>query len=94
MVLGEVGNVSRFPTRNHFASYAGTAPIEVSSGDTRRHRLSRARNRRLNKAIHVAAIVQIRFDCPGRDFYLRKLDEGKSMKEAIRALKRHITDAV
>jgi transposase len=94
LILGEVGNVGRFPSRNHFASYAGTAPIEVSSGDQRRHRLSRAGNRRLNKAIHVAAIVQIRFDCPGREFYLRKLEEGKSKKEAIRALKRHITDAI
>lgn len=94
LILGEVGNVGRFPSRNHFASYAGTAPIEVSSGDQRRHRLSRAGNRRLNKAIHIAAIVQIRFDCPGREFYLRKLEEGKSKKEAIRALKRHITDAI
>jgi hypothetical protein len=94
VILGEVGNVGRFPTRNHFASYAGTAPIEVSSGDTRRHRLSRSGNRRINRAIHVAAIVQIRYDCPGREFYLRKQAEGKSKKEAIRALKRHITDAV
>ncbi len=94
LIMAEVGNVGRFPTRNHFASYAGTAPIEVSSGDQRRHRLSRSGNRRLNRAIHVAAIVQIRFDCPGRDYYLRKLGEGKSKKEAIRALKRHITDAI
>ncbi len=94
LILGEVGNVGRFPTRNHFASYAGTAPIEVSSGDKRRHRLSRAGNRRINRAIHVAAIVQIRYDNPGRDLYLRKIDEGKTKKEAIRSLKRHITDAV
>lgn len=94
LILGEVDNVGRFPTRNHFASYAGTAPIEVSSGDVRRHRLSRAGNRRINRAIHVAAIVQIRHDNPGRDYYRRKIDEGKTKKEAIRALKRHITDAI
>lgn len=94
VILAEVGNVGRFPTRNHFASYAGTAPIEVSSGDNRRHRLSRSGNRRINRAIHVAALVQIRHDNPGRTYYRRKLDEGKTKKEAIRALKRHITDAV
>ena len=94
VILGEVGNVGRFPTRNHFASYVGTAPIEVSSGDNQRHRLSRAGNRRINRAIHVAAIVQIRHDNPGRDYYRRKLSEGKTKKEAIRALKRRITDAV
>lgn len=94
VILGEVGNVGRFPSRNHFASYCGTAPIEVSSGDNRRHRLSRAGNRRINRAIHVAAIVQIRHDNPGRDYYRRKLSEGKTKKEAIRSLKRRINDAV
>ncbi|MCP5034943.1 MAG: IS110 family transposase [Actinomycetia bacterium] len=94
IILGEVGNVGRFPTRNHFASYVGTVPIEVFSGDNRRHRLSRAGNRRINRAIHVAALVQIRYDNPGRDYYRRKLSEGKTKKEAIRSLKRRITDAI
>lgn len=53
LILGEVGDVSRFPTRNHFASYTGTAPVAVSSGDHNRHRLNRAGNRRLNHAIHT-----------------------------------------
>jgi transposase len=94
LILGEVGDVSRFPTRNHFASYTGTAPIAVSSGDNNRHRLSRSGNRQLNHAIHIAAITQIRFDTPGRAYYRRKLDEGKSRREALRCLKRRISDAV
>jgi transposase len=94
LILGEVGDVSRFPTRNHFASYTGTAPIAVSSGNNNRHRLSRSGNRQLNHAIHIAAIAQIRFDTPGRGYYRRKLDEGKSRREALRCLKRRISDAV
>jgi len=94
LILGEVGDVSRFPTRNHFASYTGTAPIAVSSGDINRHRLSRSGNRQLNHAIHVAAITQIRFDTPGRAYYQRKLSEGKSTREALRCLKRRISDAI
>jgi transposase len=94
LILGEVGDVSRFPTRNHFASYTGTAPVAVSSGDHNRHRLNRAGNRRLNHAIHIAAIAQIRYDTPGRAYFQRKLAEGKSRREALRCLKRRISDAV
>jgi transposase len=94
LILGEVGDVSRFPTRNHFASYTGTAPIAVSSGDHNRHRLSRSGNRQLNHAIHIASIAQIRYDTPGRAYYRRKLGEGKSRREALRCLKRRISDAV
>jgi transposase len=94
LILGEVGDVSRFPTRHHFASYSGTAPIAVSSGDTNRHRLSRSGNRQLNHAIHIAAIAQIRYDTPGRAYYQRKLAEGKSRREALRCLKRRISDTV
>jgi len=94
LILGEAGDVSRFPTRNHFASYTGTAPIAVSSGDNNRHRLSRSGNRQLNHAIHIAAIAQIRYDTPGRAYYQRKLGEAKSRREALRCLKRRISDAV
>ncbi len=94
LILGEAGDVSRFPTRNHFASYSGTAPIAVSSGDINRHRLSRSGNRQLNHAIHIAAIAQIRYDTPGRAYYRRKLGEGKSRREALRCLKRRISDAI
>jgi transposase len=94
LILGEVGDVSRFPTRNHFASYTGTAPVAVSSGDNNRHRLNRAGNRQLNHAIHITAITQIRYDTPGRAYYRRKLAEGKSKREALRCLKRRISDAI
>ncbi len=94
LILGEIETVSRFATRDHFASYCGTAPIAVSSGDVNRHRLSRSGNRQLNRAIHMAAVTQIRFDTPGRDYYRRKLAEGKGRLEALRCLKRRLTDAV
>jgi transposase len=57
VILAEVVDVTRFPSRHHLASYAGTAPLAVSSGDVQRHRLSRSGNRRLNHAIHIAAVV-------------------------------------
>jgi hypothetical protein len=64
-------------TAGHFASYAGAAPVEVSSGDTRRHRLSRAGDRQLNAALHMIAIVQIRItDSDGHAYFHRKLTEG------------------
>ena len=59
-----------------------------------RHRLNPRGNRRLNHALHVAAITQIRHDTPGRVYFERKIDEGKTRKEALRALKRRISDAV
>jgi transposase len=96
-VIGEVGDVSRFPTRDRFAAYNGTAPIEVSSGERRRKvfRLSLRGNRRLNHAIHMAAVTQIRFrHTDGRAYYDRKIADGHSGKEAIRALKRRTSDAL
>lgn len=68
-IIGRVGNVARFPTKAHFASYTGTAPIEASSGDVVRHRLSRAGNRQLNHALHMVAICQVRHDTQGRSYY-------------------------
>ena len=59
-VIGDVGDVSRFPSRDRFAAYNGTAPVEVSSGDRKLYRLSRRGDRRLNHAIHMAAVTQIR----------------------------------
>jgi transposase len=94
VILGEVGDISRFATRDRFASYTGTAPIAVSSGEHNRHRLSRSGNRRLNHAIHIAAVTQVRNNTPGRDYYRRKIAEGKNRLEALRCLKRQITDAV
>ena len=85
------------PNRDHFAAYNGTAPIEVSSGERPRKvfRLSRRGNRRLNHVIHMTALAQIRHrHSQGRAYYDRKIAEGHSGKEAIRALKRRISDAV
>jgi transposase len=81
-VIGDVRHVSRFPHRDHFAAYTGTAPIEVASGGRKIHRLSRRGNRRLNHAIHMAAVTQIRYrHSPGRAYYDKKLAEGKTPKE-------------
>ncbi len=95
VVIGYVRDVSRFADRDHFAAYNGTAPIEVSSGNRKIHRLSRRGNGRLNHAIHVAAVTQIRYrDSEGRTYYDKKIGEGKSPREALRALKRRISDAL
>ncbi len=94
IIIGYGGDVTRFPTKGHFATYNGTAPIDASSGDNTRHRLNTRGNRRLNHAIHIAAVTQLRHDTPGRIYYDRKIAEGKTSKEAIRALKRRISDVV
>ena len=95
MAIGYTGDVTRFRDRNHCAAYTGTAPIELSSGDRKIHRLSRRGNRQLNHAMHLAALSQIRFpDTEGRKFYDRKIAEGRTGKDAFRALKRRISDAV
>ncbi|MCI4685091.1 IS110 family transposase [Rhodoblastus acidophilus] len=93
-VLADVGDVARFADRNRFASWTGTAPLDVSSGEQTRHRLSRAGNRRMNHVLHVAAIVQIRHDTEGRAYYRRKLAAGKTPMEALRCLKRRLSDVV
>jgi transposase len=94
-VIGDVRTVSRFPDRDHFAAYNGTAPVEVSSGQRKIYRLSRRGNRRLNHAIHMAAVTQIRHQhSAGRAYYNRKRAEGKTPKEALRSLKRQISDAI
>ena len=93
-VLGDVGNVARFQTKAHFASWTGTAPIDASSGQQVRHRLSRAGNRRLNRVLHIMAIVQLRNDTEGRAYYRRKLAAGKTPMEALRCLKRRLSDVL
>ena len=93
-IIGYTKDVTRFPTRGHYASYNATAPIEASSGGNTRHRLNPRGNRILNHAIHIAAVTQLRNDTNGRTYYDKKIAEGKSPKEAIRALKRRISDAV
>ncbi|MET0996304.1 MAG: IS110 family transposase, partial [Mycobacterium sp.] len=92
--LADVGDIARFADRNRFASWTGTAPLDVSSGEQNRHRLSRAGNRRMNHMLHIAAVSQIRLDTDGRAYYRRKIAAGKQPLEALRCLKRRISDAV
>ena len=93
-ILARTGSITRFPSAAAFASFCGVAPIEVSSGEIVRHRLSRAGDRQLNYALHVMALGQIRYDGPGRGYYQRKRAAGKSHKEAMRCLKRRLSDVV
>jgi transposase len=93
-LLGHAGDITRFPDRDHFASYTGTAPIEASSGDVRRHRLNRGGNRQRNTALHVIAVCQIRDPSPGQVYYQRKLAEAKTPEEARRSLKRLLANVV
>ena len=83
-ILADVGDITRFTDRNRFASWTGTAPLDASSGEQIRHRLSRAGNRRMNHVLHIAAIVQLRHDTEGRAYFLRKLAAGKTRMEALR----------
>jgi transposase len=94
-LIGFSGDVSRFASRDRYAAYNGTAPVERSSGGRIVHRVSQRGNRRLNHALHLAAICQIRQPhSDGRAYFDRKLAEGKTKKDAIRSLKRHISNAV
>lgn len=94
IIVGQSGDVRRFPTGGHYARHNGTAPIEASSGPKSRHRLNPRGNRQLNHALYTAALTQVAHDHPGRVYYERKLAEGKTKKEAMRALKRRISDVV
>jgi transposase len=93
-LLGDVGDIARFADRGRFASWNGTAPIDASSGDQKRHRLSRAGNRRINRTLHIMAIAQLRSDTEGRRYYRRKIAAGKTNMEALRCLKRRLSDIV
>ena len=81
IILGSVGDVARFPTPGHFASYNATAPIDASSGERKRHRLNPRGNRKLNHALHIAAVSQLRYPGAGRDYYDKKVAEGKTSKD-------------
>jgi transposase len=91
-LLVEVADVTRFPTKAHFASWNGTAPTGASSGDQVRHRLSRAGNRQINRVLHIMAVAQLRHPTEGRAYYHRKVAAGKTPMEAMRALKRRLSD--
>ncbi|MFF0905393.1 UNVERIFIED_CONTAM: IS110 family transposase [Kocuria sp. CPCC 205316] len=93
-ILGEVGDVRRFPSAGHFASYTGAAPLDISSGDNLRQRLNPGGNRRLNSGLHVMAVCQIQHGGPGKEYYLKKIQEGKTPREARRALKRRLSNVI
>ena len=93
-LLVEVGDITRFPDHNHFASWTGTAPIDASSGDQVRHRLSRGGNRQINRVLHIMATVQLRNPTEGRAYYDRTKARGKTSNEAMRCLKRRLSDIV
>ncbi|WP_315093510.1 IS110 family transposase [uncultured Cellulomonas sp.] len=92
--LAEIVDIHRYPNRDTFASANGTAPLPASSGRTVRHRLNRGGNRQLNRALYTIALTQIRADTEGRTYYDRKRAEGKTSREAIRCLKRRLSDQV
>ena len=89
-LLGDIGDIARFTAAPTSPRGNGTAPIDASSGEQNRHRLSRAGNRRINRALHIMAIVQLRRDIEGRRYYRRRLAAGKTPMEALRALKRRL----
>jgi transposase len=93
-ILGEVVDIRRYPTRHHFATANGSAPIPASSGRTVRHRLNRGGNRQLNRALYTIAITEIRADTEGRAYHLPKRAEGKTSREALRCLKRRLSDII
>ena len=93
-LLVEIGDIARFPNRDHFASWNGTAPIHASSGDQVRHRLSRAGNRQINRVLHIMATVQLRNPTEGRAYFDRRKADGKTSMEAMRALNRRLSDIV
>ncbi|HEX5918410.1 MAG TPA: IS110 family transposase, partial [Nocardioides sp.] len=93
-LLVEVGDITRFPSKAHFASWNGTAPIDASSGEQTRHRLSRKGNRQINRVLHTMARVQLRNPTEGRAYYDRKKADGKAPMEAMRCVKRRLSDIV
>ncbi len=90
IIIGHTAGAKRFPTDACFARHAGTAPIPASSGNTQRHRLHRGGDRQLNRAIHIIALSRARTDPATRAYLDRRHAEGKTKREAIRCLKRHL----
>jgi transposase len=93
-IIGEVGDVDRITSKGRFARLNGTAPIPASTGATNRHRLNPGGNRRLNHAIHMIALTQARIDPRAHAYIERRRSEGRTRRDAVRALKRHLSDVV
>ena len=93
-LVGEIAGIDRFSSDSKLAVHAGVAPLQASSGNRQRHRLSRRGNRQLNAAFHRIAVTQIRCHGPAKDYVERKMSEGKTKREAIRCLKRQLVRVV
>ncbi|MFQ6332124.1 transposase [Nocardia sp. CWNU-33] len=93
-LLADTGDIHRFGNRDRFASWNGTAPLDASSGEQQRHRLSRAGNRKINRVLHIMAVVQLRNRTAGRVYYDARKAGGKTSMEALRALKRKLSNVV
>jgi transposase len=93
-LLGEIGDIRRFRSPDAFAMLAGVAPIPASSGQVSRMRLNRGGNRQINRALHGIVLAQVRTYPPAQAFVARERAEGKSWREALRALKRHLARIV
>jgi transposase len=93
-LLGETGGAERFAGDAQLAMHGGAAPLPASSGNKNRQRLNRSGNRQLNCALHRIAVCQGQHHAPARSYLLRKESEGKSRKEALRCLKRHLARTV
>lgn len=93
-ILAEVAGINRFSSDAQLALYAGVAPLEASSGRRRRHRLNRAGNRQLNRALHIIAVTQGRVHAPAKTYIARRIADGKTNREALRALKRHLARVI
>ena len=93
-LLSDVGDIHRFASRDRFASWNGTAPLDASSGSQARHRLSRAGNRRINRVLHIMAVVQLRNQTEGRAYYDARRAGGMPSMMAMRALKRRLSNVV
>jgi transposase len=93
-ILGEVADIRRFRSKDAFARHNGTAPLPAWTGNRERHRLSRTGNRQLNAAIHRIAITQLRWNPDAAAYLARRLAAGNTKPEALRALKRRLSDIV
>jgi transposase len=93
-LLADVGDIRRFADRDRFASWNGTAPLDASSGQQQRHRLSRAGNRRINRTVHIMAVVQLRHRTEGRAYFDAKKASAKTSMEAMRAVKRRLSNLI
>ena len=89
-IIANVAGIARFSTEAQLAAYAGVSPLDAGSGRQQRHRLNRTGNRRLNRALHIIAVTQVRIYPPAIAYYARRKADGKTNREALRALKRYI----